>query len=220
LIPVVALLVPGLVAGEEPRQKADAEKSTALPAKGRPLFDVGEFIKEYDTNKDGALSKEELPERFRHNFAQLDTNKDGKLSRDELDKGVAYLQPPRRPSDFVFVLVEMSDCDECCAEELQHIYDVLRKLDKDRSGKIDVGELQAMREELVSKRVDGIIAQLDLNKDGKISQEEARGMIKRHFAELDTNKDGSITRDELFQAASQKPAKLKSKGAPAEKPES
>jgi Ca2+-binding EF-hand superfamily protein len=212
LLPILALVVTALVAAEDRKDRRGRDR--ARPAakdrarKAVPPFDVDEFIKTYDKNKDGYLSRDELPERFRKHFDKLDTNKDGKLSRAELEKGMGYLLPRRRPSDVVFSLVEMSDCDECCAEELQIIYDFLRKLDTNKDGKIHPDELKVAREALVKKRVDAIFEALDTNKDGKISRKEARGMIKRHFDELDTNKDGYVDRAELTRAAAEKPRKL------------
>ena len=43
---------------------------------------IGSFDR-MDANKDGKLSKGELPERLRGNFAMVDTNKDGAISREE-----------------------------------------------------------------------------------------------------------------------------------------
>jgi len=215
LFPVALLAIATLVAGEDRKEKTSADKPAAKEgSKGKvtkpaPFFDTEEFIKEYDTNKDGALSKEEFPQRFRQVFEKLDTNKDGKISKDELDKGFQYLQSQRRPSDFLFVLVEMSDCDECCAEELQLIYDTIRKMDKNNDGKIDADELKAGREAIVQKRVDSILKELDTNKDGKISKDEARGAVRRHFAELDVDKDGFVSRDELVKGATELPGHLK-----------
>lgn len=222
LVPLLALMT-GLTANEDRKEKGGGDggpraKEEARPAgKARPLFDAGEFIKEYDQNKDGYLAKDELPRRFRHHFDKLDTNKDGKLSKEELEKGVAFLQPSRKPSDFVFVLVEMSDCDACCAEELQVVYDFLRKIDRNNDGKIAAEELKGAREELVDKRISAIFDELDTNKDKKISRDEARGMVKRHFDELDTDKDGFISRDELMKAAVEKPGGLK-KDRPTKEP--
>jgi Ca2+-binding EF-hand superfamily protein len=87
LLPVAALLVAGLAVGQDRKDKPRPDKSRpadkAEAGKDRPLFDLDAFIKEHDTNKDGYLSKDELPEVFRHNFDKLDTNKDGKISREE-----------------------------------------------------------------------------------------------------------------------------------------
>jgi len=213
LVPLV-FLAASLVAHEDRKDRGGDRppraRDEAPPAgKARPLFDTAEFLKEHDRNKDGFLTKDELPARFRHNFDKLDANKDGKLSKEELEKGVAHLGPSRKPSDFVFVLIEMSDCDECCAEELQVVYDALRTMDRNHDGKITAEELKGARESLVQKRITGIFDELDTNKDGKISREEARGMIRHHFSDLDADKDGFVSRDELMKAAVEKPAALK-----------
>jgi Ca2+-binding EF-hand superfamily protein len=177
--------------------------------KAGPLHgpDVDRFLKEHDRDGNGYLSREELPERLRHYFDKIDVNKDGKLSREELLRGWALLQPKRRPSDVVYVLVEMSDCDDTCAIELQHLYDVLRRLDRNKDGKIDPSELKAARQQIVKDRVNRLLERLDTNKDGKISRAEARAQILAHFDDLDTNKDGYIDRAELEKAASEKPTK-------------
>jgi Ca2+-binding EF-hand superfamily protein len=108
----------------------------------------------------------------------------------------------RRPSDVVFLLIEMSDADEEAAKELQRLYEVLRKLDKNNDGKITAEALKAAREQLIEERVEHIIRKLDTDKDGQISKDEAQGRIKEHFEQLDLNKDGYISRDELRRAIS------------------
>jgi len=211
-LPLLALAVAALVAGDDRKDKGGPARSPSSDkgegSKGVPFFDVVAFLDAYDKDKDGSLSKDELPERFHHNWDKLDTNKDGKLGRDELEKGVFYLQPRRRPSDVVFFLVEMSDADEECAEELQIIYSFLRKLDTKNDGKIHPEALHAAREGLVNKRVDALFKHMDADKDGKIGRAEARGRVKEHFDELDTNKDGYVDRKELTRAAGEKPPKL------------
>ena len=108
-------------------------------------------------------------------------------------------QPQRRPSDLVYLLIEMSDCDQGCQGELQQIYDVLRTLDKNKNGKIDPDELNAMRHQLIEQRADYLIKELDTNKDGKISRSEAKGQLKKDFDRIDVNKDGFIERIQLAQ---------------------
>ena len=46
-----------------------------------------------DKNKDGKLSKAELPERMQGMFSKADSNKDGSLSKDELTKFIASSGP-------------------------------------------------------------------------------------------------------------------------------
>jgi Ca2+-binding EF-hand superfamily protein len=110
----------------------------------------------------------------------------------------------RRLSDAVKVLIEMTDCEDGCVEEVQRIYDMLRKLDTAKNGKIDPEALKAAREQILAERVDDLIKRLDTNKDGKISKDEARGWVKEHFDKIDTNKDGFIDREELLKAAKEK----------------
>lgn len=45
--------------------------------------------------------------------------------------------------------------------------------------------------------IENVLAQMDENKDEKISFEEAQGPMKLHFNKLDANKDGFLTADEI-----------------------
>jgi Ca2+-binding EF-hand superfamily protein len=200
---VFAVLVGVRGFAEDKKAPAGSAAPTVEPESREAEIDA--LFKEYDSNKDGYLSREELPEALRPAFDELDKNKDGKLSRDEVREGWTALQPHRRPSDLLFVLIEMSDCDKDCCGEIQRLYDALRKLDKNNDGKIDADELKEARHELVKERVQTLFRELDKNKDGKISKDEARGQIKRDFDEIDTNHDGFIDQDELMKAASAPP---------------
>jgi len=208
-LPAALLLLAGQgLAQKKEKRDSRADRRETRKEKRQLMFDAKAFLEEHDTNKDGFLSKDELPGWLRYNFERLDTNKDGKISVQELEKGAAHVQQRRRPSDVVSVLVEMSDCDECCAEELQRLYETLRKLDANRDGKIDADEIKVGRAMVIKERVDTLFKELDRDKDGKISKAEARGQIKAHFDQLDTNKDGFIDRAELTAGAEAKPAEV------------
>jgi len=45
------------------------------------------------------------------------------------------------------------------------------------------------------------LRQADANGDGKLSRDEAPGLIKQHFAKLDKNKDGFLDPKEIKHAA-------------------
>ncbi len=45
------------------------------------------MLKKFDTNNDGAISKEEWLKRHEANFADRDTDRDGKLTKEELVAG-------------------------------------------------------------------------------------------------------------------------------------
>ena len=205
-ISLLAILAVGFAAAQERKEAQPTPKGKTTEA-GKPLqFDLDGFFKDHDKNGDGYLQRDELPQEYRAAFGHIDANKDGKISREELTQGIAFLHPRRRPSDLVYMLIEMSDCDEGCHGEVQRAYEILRTLDKNKDGKIDEDEIKEGRERIINNRVAFLFAQLDTNKDGKISREEAKGRIRENFNEIDRNHDGFIERDELLKAALEKPS--------------
>lgn len=110
----------------------------------------------------------------------------------------------QRLPEAVRTLIEMADYDEGCTQELQQIYDLLRKLDPEKNGKLDPKALKVEADNILRERVQDVFNRLDTNKDGKISREEARGLIKEHFDQIDTNKDGYIEFNELLKRAKER----------------
>jgi len=47
---------------------------------------------------------------------------------------------------------------------------------------------------------DQIIAQMDANKDGKLSKSEVKGPLENDFSSVDTNNDGFLTKEEIDNA--------------------
>ena len=78
----------------------------------------------------------------------------------------AEAPPGQRLSDAVKTLIEMTDSEQGCVLEIQRIYDMLRKLDTGKNGKIDPAALKAEREHIVGERVKKIFDRLDTNRDG------------------------------------------------------
>ncbi len=120
-------------------------------------------------------------------------------------------------SDHVRTLIEMTDCEEGCTEDLQRIYDMLRKLDTAKNGKIDPKALKAEADRILEERVKAVFDRLDTNKDGKISNEEAKGLVKEHFDKIDANKKGFITYEDLLKAAKEKRASKTAESKPTDK---
>jgi Ca2+-binding EF-hand superfamily protein len=198
----LALLLGGTVLAQDRREPAAPPRPGAAPPGG---FNVDRFFQQYDRNRDGYLERGELPEPLREHFNQLDANHDGRISPQELTRGMASIMPRRRPSDLIFTLIEMTDHDPDATKEVQRAYDILRRLDTNKNGKIDPEELKAEQERLIKARVDALFKELDTNGDGKISREEARGQIRADFDRIDRNQDGFIERGELLRAAEQGP---------------
>jgi hypothetical protein len=65
-----------------------------LPGRGRPGLTVDQIVERimsFDKNKDGKITKDELPERMQDLIAKGDTNKDGALDKEEIKKLVTDL---------------------------------------------------------------------------------------------------------------------------------
>ena len=65
-----------------------------------PADRAAHLLDEWDTNKDGKLSKAEAPDRIQAQFDQIDTNKDGFLDVGELTAYFAS-QPAQRPREAI-----------------------------------------------------------------------------------------------------------------------
>lgn len=70
--------------GERGRPGFGGPRPEGGPGGPRGAFDPEEFFNRMDKDGDGAISKEEAPERMKERFDDIDTDKDGKLSKDEL----------------------------------------------------------------------------------------------------------------------------------------
>jgi hypothetical protein len=80
-----ALVLAGAGLAQAPGQ---TQGPRLLPQNVAPISvdDVVERIMAFDKNKDGKVTRDELPERMHHLIALGDTNKDGALDRDEVRK--------------------------------------------------------------------------------------------------------------------------------------
>jgi len=82
---MTAFLVAGVAVAQPPDRKQEPPPGRVRPA---PLSvdDIVERIMAFDKNKDGKVTKDELPERMHHLIALGDTDKDGALDREEIKK--------------------------------------------------------------------------------------------------------------------------------------
>jgi hypothetical protein len=81
---MAALLLVGAAGAQPPGQKREPPRGRVQPPPG--VDDIVERIMAFDKNKDGKVTKDELPERMHELIARGDTNKDGALDRDEIRK--------------------------------------------------------------------------------------------------------------------------------------
>src|SRR5215510_10831162 len=83
--PMAALVLVGAAVAQPPDQKPGPPPGLVQPAR-ISVEDIVERIMAFDKNKDGKVTKDELPERMHDLIARGDTNKDGALDKDEIRK--------------------------------------------------------------------------------------------------------------------------------------
>jgi Ca2+-binding EF-hand superfamily protein len=205
-LPVLLMLFVLLASGQAaPRD----EPKQAPPAIQKLIEGSAEnFIKRFDKNGDGYLTKDELPPRLAAAFAKFDLDSDGKLDKQEVEAMLKILRkqlatkagaPAKAPS---------------AADVARRVDLLLERLDTNKDGKISRDEAKGP----LAKNFD----QLDTNKDGYLDKEELRRAVEKFglanqagekgketppaanarpnrpdFDALDRNADGRLTRDEL-----------------------
>lgn len=116
---------------------------------------VDSLLAQFDTNKDGKISKDEAKGRMADNFEQLDRNKDGFLDRSELraiaEKMLAFKKGPfpGQPGGFAagpdFDALDKNADGRLTKEELRGTpwFDRFDEMDTNRDGRIDRREFEA-----------------------------------------------------------------------------
>ena len=156
----------------------------AAPADGERRGRGGKFAK-LDADQDGSISQAEAQAhpRFAEHFAELDTDKDGKLTRDELHamKGKFGGKHGRHGDKHDGKHGDWAD--KSPAERAAH---KLEKFDKN-------GDKSLTRDELEGSRMADKFADIDTDKDGKLSLDELTAHKAKHHDKRggpDGDKDG------------------------------
>src|SRR5262249_791034 len=82
------------IAGCGSAQSADQPQPRPTPL---PLAEIlrdgpDEFLKRFDKNQDGFITKDELPQQFARAFDRADANQDGKLDKKEIESLLKILR--------------------------------------------------------------------------------------------------------------------------------
>lgn len=166
----------------------------------------------FDENKDGKLSKSEVPERMQGIFARADTNQDGLLTRDELTRATVAQDrrgPGGPPPDMVFRALDKDGDSVLSAAEIAAAPTALKSLDKDGDGALQAQEMRPMRggpggggpggggDRGPAEMINHLFEENDANHDGKLSQAEVPERMREMFARFDANHDGLVTKEEM-----------------------
>lgn len=116
----------------------------------QPPDDMVARLMAFDANKDGKLTKDEVPERMQGIFERADGNKDGVLTKEELTAAAADQQPRRMeggrpggpPMDMLFRAIDKNGDGTLSKEEIADAPAALQSLDKNGDGKLTANELR------------------------------------------------------------------------------
>jgi Ca2+-binding EF-hand superfamily protein len=193
------------VGGDQDTTKKTENKPHAPPFVTLLLSGGAEnFIKRFDKNQDGFLSKEESPPGLVKVFERFDTNNDGRLDKSEIERMAQFFRQhfgnnnkKPNPNPGVNPMVE------------KVVDRLLQQMDTNKDGKISKAEAK--------DKIALFFDQLDTNKDGYLDRDELRKAAARflanqggkgvpgagapsrgpEFDDLDKNADGRLTPDEL-----------------------
>jgi Ca2+-binding EF-hand superfamily protein len=150
--------------GGEPPRGGDAgrageagagDRNFEVPIPGPTAEELLKALLAFDKNKDGKLSKAEIPERQQGLFERGDTDKNGVLDAAELrkltaDQAAAPPAPPRTPQpragfggiDLASAALDTDRNGEISAEEIANAATTLKTLDKNADGFITEDEVR------------------------------------------------------------------------------
>lgn len=192
-----------------------------LPTSIINTFDKGEDLVHIGFAYDGFPIYVSKSEKYAPSFKLLDGNRKGEDCIYEnpmksRDISVGGHHDGTYGSDYEFV-ANSGDLDECNGITVNGKYMYLITKDFPYVGRCLMGEvdnkeqkdsLNRQHQRLGRERNQGerpsvleIISQLDINKDGRISKNEAKGPLEYDFSKIDVNNDGLISKEELEKGA-------------------
>ncbi len=229
MLTLALILVSG--AGGQTGDKTQPKKE--LPPAVAELLKLSpeQFIQRFDKNKDGMLSREELPKFLGKTFERFDANSDGKLDRAEVTRmlqglrmyfGVEAGPKNAQVEAFVNKLLAQFDTNKdgkiSKAEAKGGLAANFAQVDTNKDGFLDRQELRALARRFLANLKGGPFKgagpaldfdAFDRNADGRLTRDEVRGSpLEKVFDQIDTNRDGRISREE-FEAYLEKAASKK-----------
>jgi Ca2+-binding EF-hand superfamily protein len=186
-----------------------------LGGAGRGRFDPKQQFERLDRNKDGKVTRDEVPEMARERLRPLfDRLGKDELSLDDFTRmqrpggdrrpGMERSEGDRPRGPLFLRLLDANGDGRISKAELAKASDLFEQLDQNRDGELDMFELlgpppDGPRMERGEGDRPGrpFFGRLDANQDGKITKDELPERLRDRFDQFDRNGDGVLSPDEL-----------------------
>jgi Ca2+-binding EF-hand superfamily protein len=126
-----ALVIPGAVYAAKDETKDKYER-------------VEKMFERHDEDKDGHISKDEMPMRWSEHMGRVDTDKDGKISKEEAKAGHDKMKAEHLTS-FMMKLDSDSNGELSKEEVTAFVLSKFEKADKDSNGSLTTDEISEAR---------------------------------------------------------------------------
>ena len=168
-------------------------------------MDVQQLLNRFDNDKDGNITKNELPTRLKDEFAKCDKNNDGKLDKEELREHALKMNARSDQGQQGYIMVYEAVYDPISLNDLQGTYEMLSMIDENHDGKITQEEVTAAQQKIRRRHADSVFQEWDKDNDGKLMKTEVPTRLMTEFNKVDTDSDGSISKEEMEEAFVSKP---------------
>ncbi|MGO7032620.1 calcium-binding protein [Rhizobium ruizarguesonis] len=152
------------------------------------------MLKQFDTNKDGQISKDEATAGIDKIFAAIDTNKDGSLTPGEIRE---YRKTQMQPMRDQRKQEAGENKDANAAPTAPETADNNDQGRPPRDGHDGRDGHRWMRHGGNFMRASLMMQRIDTDQNGQISKQEAEAAFDKLFARMDRNKDGVISIDDM-----------------------
>lgn len=172
---------------------------------------IKRYVKRFDTDRDGRVSKEEFTKARRDRFAMRDLDGDGHIGLEDLPPGPRE-RVRRWMDDRGKDRPEGKDAERDAGQDGKDAKDGGRfsmqrligraerrfgRLDKNGDGFIDAKDLEPAAAERVAFASKRFFRSHDADNDGKVTRDEFNARAKHRFVSLDIDDDGKITEADL-----------------------
>jgi Ca2+-binding EF-hand superfamily protein len=144
------------------------------------------MLQQFDTNKDGQISKDEAKNGMETIFAAIDTDKDGSLTPGEIRKyHEAQMAKAKAPAD------DMAADDDAAPAPPPADADAGQPAPPQDEANRGPGRHGMRGPGMIRELM--IMQRIDPDENGQISKQEAEAAFDKFFTRMDSNKDGTIS---------------------------